>query len=385
MKGLLLTLLALAVNATVFAMWSNPVLLPPPINVNPLGDYYYSTISADGQVLCMTINTSEGFGNDDVYISERIGESDWTVPVNAGSLVNNDQRNLSPSITSDRQKLYYVSWIGSSYDIFVSERTGPDWDDWSAASALPEPINRGREFTAQIGADDSTLIFTSTGQPGPLFGADAMYKSHLQSDGFWEEPTLLAFHLNRPNGSYHPSMTADEQILVYGRFGGPDRHYDVFYAVANDTGFSEAIRLDSTINTESWDSGPSITADGSELYFESRYWDNPTHIQARLFVAQRIEPVILFSEQNALTYVINAYPNPFNPVTTLTLSLSGVQDVNVGLYDISGRYVKNIAQGGMTAGEHSIKVDAAGLPSGIYFARAQAGTQTITKKLVLLK
>ncbi|MBU0690870.1 T9SS type A sorting domain-containing protein, partial [bacterium] len=85
------------------------------------------------------------------------------------------------------------------------------------------------------------------------------------------------------------------------------------------------------------------------------------------------------------TFSISVYPNPFNPVTTLTLSLSGVQDVEIGLYDITGRYMQKIAQGRMTAGEHSIQVDAAGLPSGVYFARVQAGAQTITKKLVLLK
>jgi hypothetical protein len=86
-----------------------------------------------------------------------------------------------------------------------------------------------------------------------------------------------------------------------------------------------------------------------------------------------------------IRFQISAYPNPFNPITTLTLSLTGTQDVQIGLYDITGRYVKDIAQQRMTAGEHSIQVDAAGLPSGVYFARAEAGTQTMTKKLVLLK
>jgi hypothetical protein len=101
------------------------------------------------------------------------------------------------------------------------------------------------------------------------------------------------------------------------------------------------------------------------------------------------DSTLLPSEELAVgapnNFSLEVYPNPFNPITTLTLSLEGTQDVQIGLYDITGRYVKDIAQGRMPAGEHSIQVDAAGLPSGVYFARAEAGAQTMTKKLVLLK
>jgi hypothetical protein len=85
------------------------------------------------------------------------------------------------------------------------------------------------------------------------------------------------------------------------------------------------------------------------------------------------------------SFEVNLFPNPFNSITTLTLSLSGVSDVEVGMYDITGRHVKQIAQGRMTAGEHAITVDAAGLPNGVYFVRAAAGDAVMARKVVLLK
>ncbi|MBU1636577.1 T9SS type A sorting domain-containing protein [bacterium] len=80
-----------------------------------------------------------------------------------------------------------------------------------------------------------------------------------------------------------------------------------------------------------------------------------------------------------------AYPNPFNSITTLTLSLPGISEVEVNLYDVMGRYVRSVVQERMTAGENALRVDAAGLPSGIYFVKATAGEYKAVKKVVLLK
>ena len=279
-----LVVLVLLMTTAAWGQWTEPVILPPPINVNPPGEYYYSTISADGRVLCMTI--CAGITDDDVYFSEMLDDGSWTVPVNAGPNVNNNQRNLSPSITNDRQRLYYVSYTGS-YDIMVSERTGPNWDDWSPGVPLPPPVNRGREFTAQILWDDSTLVFTSTGQPGLCLGGDCPYTSRLQPDGSWSEPMIaLTASQLRTNPVYHPCITDSGRTIVWGMWAAPDREVDIFYAPRNDSGFGPIVRCDSTINSPVHDSEPSCPADGSLLYFESRRPDNGG--AGRLYVARRV-------------------------------------------------------------------------------------------------
>jgi hypothetical protein len=91
----------------------------------------------------------------------------------------------------------------------------------------------------------------------------------------------------------------------------------------------------------------------------------------------------------AREFSLSAYPNPFNPSTTLsfTLTKSGIVDLNV--FDITGRMVCRLAGGHMgpplQAGEHQIRFDGAQLPSGLYFARLQNGEFNATQKLLLLK
>ncbi len=369
--------LFLGANQITQGQWTEPVLLRPPINVDPPGSYYYSTISADGQVLCMTIFPGQ-YGDDDVYISERIDDSTWTRPVNAGPNVNNEARNLSPSITSDRQRLYYVKWTGVSYDFFVSYRTGPDWDDWTVGEALPDPINRGREFTGQISFDDSTLVFTSTGQPGHF--EEAMFTSRLQLDNSWSETLPLAAHLNALNPSYHPCLTDFGNTLVFGMYGG--EHFDIFYAVRNDTGFGPAIRCDSTINTPPWDNSPSCPSDGRYLVFDSRRI-NPTGA-ARLYQARRIVSSAHERSLISSSFSLSAYPNPFNSTLSISLTIPPHQETTVALYDLLGREVDVINRGRLTNSTISYRAPA-GLASGIYFVRAEAGGRAEMRKVVLLK
>jgi hypothetical protein len=80
-----------------------------------------------------------------------------------------------------------------------------------------------------------------------------------------------------------------------------------------------------------------------------------------------------------------AYPNPFNPSTTISFSLPRSQHATISVYDLTGRKVSTLADEIMNAGEHAVTFDASGLPSGIYFARMTAGSQMKTQKMVLLR
>jgi len=57
----------------------------------------------------------------------------------------------------------------------------------------------------------------------------------------------------------------------------------------------------------------------------------------------------------------------------------------LAVYDISGREVKVLAEGFYPAGTHLVEWDAAGLPSGVYFARLQVGGEARTTKMLLVK
>jgi hypothetical protein len=80
-----------------------------------------------------------------------------------------------------------------------------------------------------------------------------------------------------------------------------------------------------------------------------------------------------------------AYPNPFNPTTTISFSLGKAQRVNLSVYDISGREVAILVDGYRAVGSHDVTFDASSLASGIYVYRLTAGSQTLNGKMVLMK
>ena len=88
--------------------------------------------------------------------------------------------------------------------------------------------------------------------------------------------------------------------------------------------------------------------------------------------------------------LINNYPNPFNPVTTLRYDLPENVHVNITIYDMLGRQIKNLINQTQDAGYRSVRWNATddyGKPvsAGIYLYQIQAGEFVQTKKMVLLK
>jgi hypothetical protein len=90
-----------------------------------------------------------------------------------------------------------------------------------------------------------------------------------------------------------------------------------------------------------------------------------------------------------LSFSLLCYPNPFNPSTRISFTLPKAGYVDLNVYDVTGRLVRRLAGGHigppLQAGEHEVVFDASDLPSGIYFARLQAGEVSQTRKMVLLK
>ncbi len=90
------------------------------------------------------------------------------------------------------------------------------------------------------------------------------------------------------------------------------------------------------------------------------------------------------------TAITAAYPNPFNPSTTLAFTLAAAGRAELSLYDAAGRRVRTLAGGEMTAGEHVTVWDGqteggSRAPSGVYFARLTAMGASSVHKLVLVK
>lgn len=92
-----------------------------------------------------------------------------------------------------------------------------------------------------------------------------------------------------------------------------------------------------------------------------------------------------------VTELYDNYPNPFNPMTTISFYLAEDADVTLRVYNITGQHVKTLIKGqAMASAQHTVSwngTDDQGHPvgSGVFFYRLNAGDKTFVKKMVLMK
>ena len=80
-----------------------------------------------------------------------------------------------------------------------------------------------------------------------------------------------------------------------------------------------------------------------------------------------------------------AYPNPFNPSTTISFSIRSRSDVQMTIYNLLGQEITTLVNQSLTPGSYTVAWKADNIPSGVYFCRIQAGAFEQTQKLILSK
>ena len=94
------------------------------------------------------------------------------------------------------------------------------------------------------------------------------------------------------------------------------------------------------------------------------------------------------NEDEALPYqfgIASVYPNPFNPTTTVNFGLDIASDVNLAVFDLSGRTMATLINGQVPAGLHNATVDAQNWPSGVYVVRLADDTRVNMTKITLIR
>ena len=92
----------------------------------------------------------------------------------------------------------------------------------------------------------------------------------------------------------------------------------------------------------------------------------------------------------AITRLVGAHPNPFNPMTTVVFELAERQRVTLQVFDLRGHRVRALAEGDFEPGRHERVWDGRSdsgqkVASGSYLLRMQAGDRVDLTKVSLLK
>jgi len=115
-----------------------------------------------------------------------------------------------------------------------------------------------------------------------------------------------------------------------------------------------------------------------------------THIQGETVVTlvggrDGLDNAPALRDDERMTQLGDATPNPFNPETRISYSLANDGFVQLSIYDVNGRLVERLINGHKPAGDHVVTWDVRGRPGGVYFCRLKAGVFTATRKLAVLK
>jgi predicted lipoprotein with Yx(FWY)xxD motif len=101
------------------------------------------------------------------------------------------------------------------------------------------------------------------------------------------------------------------------------------------------------------------------------------HYRTTTGVEDSERPVSFNLEQN--------FPNPFNPSTTISYSVSETQHVNLKIFNVLGQVVATLVNEEIPTGTYKVQFNAAGLSSGIYYYRIETAGISETKSMLLLK
>jgi len=157
----------------------------------------------------------------------------------------------------------------------------------------------------------------------------------------------------------------------------------------DNTGMGGAIYL-STNNGASWDK---ISGGVAHTFFNFARFDpsNPQQIYAGtagggLWKGKNV-PTATGDETTIPNRfaVEQNYPNPFNPATTLDYTLPDRSQVQITLYNIRGEKVSTLINRFQNAGHHSVRMNLADYPTGIYLVRFKTPEYQTSVKITLLK
>jgi outer membrane protein OmpA-like peptidoglycan-associated protein/Tol biopolymer transport system component len=249
-------------------------------------------------------------------------------PLNLGKEINSAHRDYSPAITADGEQLIFCRNISDNEDFFISHRRAHSW-------TLPEPLSnkintaKFNEGAQSISPDGSYLFFTGCNRPDGLGRCD-IYVSRKEGNN-WEEPFNLGAPVNSAYWDSQPAITPDGRTLYFvsnrpGGIGG----YDIWKSSLNSEGYwTEPKNLGPNINTTDDEQTPFVHADGTTLYFSSDGW--PGMGEKDIFLS-RMDDKGDWEKPENMGYPINTY----NEETGLIVTPDGKQ----GLFssDLKGGY-----------------------------------------------
>ncbi|MBN7817259.1 OmpA family protein [Algoriphagus pacificus] len=166
-----------------------------------------------------------------------------------------------------RNTIYYVD-MKSKID-FLESQLGRSMS--IEKEKLEDPLNEFQlQYFPVLTADGEQILFTKRDGTGN-FDKEDIFTAFAEPDGSWNKPVSIAQTINSQYNEGTCSVTADGNILIYTSCDAPDSEgsCDLYIAYKVNGNWQRPTNMGKKVNSRSWDSQPSLSADGRILFFSS--------------------------------------------------------------------------------------------------------------------
>jgi len=263
--------------ATGFSTFSMPQNMGA--TINSADNDLLPVPAPNGLSLYFMSNRAGGQGGNDIYVSQRATlSSAWSAPQNLGAVLNTSGDDGVTGFSPDGREMFLQSTRPGGQggqDIYLSTRTDPNNDfGWTAPVNLGAVINAASFDAGGIYFIDPTtgtgsLLFYSDRNGTPLVNFN-IYQSTRNADGTFNAPVLVN-ELNSAAAQIRPSISRDGlEIFISTNRRGPANVFAIHVSTRASTSapWNPPVYL-AGINTAGSTSHPSLSPDGSILYFTS--------------------------------------------------------------------------------------------------------------------
>jgi len=225
--------------------------------INTQYNEYNPLFDVENQVLIFTSERENTTGEkinkynnnyyEDIFQSEFSNET-WKTSQNIGKIFSTKNNDALVGLSSKGDIAFIYKGLENEGDLYIANRK---LSTWSKPSNLGNTINskKGKENSATLSNNDSTLYFTSNKEGG--FGGFDIYVSRKKSNGKWDIPQNLGFEINSPKDELSVCLSHDNQTLYFASNGlAGSGGFDIFKLELNENGnWSAPINLGNPINT----------------------------------------------------------------------------------------------------------------------------------------
>jgi Tol biopolymer transport system component len=244
-------------------------------------------ISRDDKTFYMASNRPGGFGGIDIWVSTRANaDAEWGAPVNVGAPVNSAANDFCPTISRDSHLFYLVSNRANGCggdDIYMTRLRADGWDPVANLGCdVNSTGNEASPFPLPESADGPVLYFSST-----KAGSADLYVSESHGGVFSAAAPISELNTTAQDGQPNVRRDGLEIFFFSNRPGAAGN--DIYAATRASTRdpWSTPVNLGTSVNSGASETRPSLSWDGTTLYFGSTRTGNGAEGDSDHYVATR--------------------------------------------------------------------------------------------------